>query len=243
MHTASRARACGKWLKIQCSCGGFNICTSHLVNNSKTRRGNTCRVWSTCSAQEHILFHFPVFTQQPLALRATAEHYRTSMRLSWKFHLPKWVLGLVWAPSSVPAKGIQRDVPFGRTGFVLILCSQPIMNTDWQGGIHTGSCVRCVAGSAADLRCVPCFTPSLPESTDRAACTSTAQPRSADTQRLDVYTQPAAGCCCTTATSTQQLGCCSQTLGVGFVARPKRTGNPNFYYYILYPDKTCSHGS
>lgn len=62
------------------------------------------------------------------------------------------------------------------------LCSQLIINTDSERrqtrpGSRSEKCCR----SAADLRCVPCVTPSLPENTDSPAY-------SEDTQRLNVHT-------------------------------------------------------
>lgn len=93
---------------------------------------------------------------------------------------------------SVPVKGDPEGCPVQELG-CFVYAQQPIIGAAWREGTY-GELRRArrAAGSAADLRCVPCFTPSLPET----GCTSGAQPRNADTQRLGrVRTAPQLACC------------------------------------------------
>lgn len=148
------------------------------------------------------------------------------MRLSCNFHLPKWVLGVGWAQSN------------GTGGMSRLDARCLIISTHTHGGggrhpQHTGSCVRwCEAGSAADLRCVPCLTPSLPENTDGAASSSSAKTPGALNVCAQRSPQPAVVALLQRARFT-----------VGMLWNSLHAGITRITPTFVLDESRCSHGS
>ena len=118
---------------------------------------------------------------------------------------------------------------------------QPVNNTDRQTDVHTHThthtnthtvfrCVRRVSGSSADLRCVPCFTPSLPGKHGLSRSEQRPRPcavtRRTHTQRLDVSTQPHSCSWLLCAHCSVHTAAAHAHFYSGFCLR---VGNPNFY--------------
>lgn len=124
--------------------------------------------------------------------------------------------------------------------------------TDRRPHKHTHTvfrCVRRVSGSSADLRCVPCFTPSLPGKHGRSSVPDPLLSHAEHTP--SGWTCPrsptaAAGCCAPTAACTPRR--LTHTLTRGFVcasAAPtfivRQETNPRVLTPALFPLKSPPH--
>lgn len=174
--------------RSSCVFKGFSDALETLDNNSR-QRGNTCGVT-----------HLQRPALLPRLLRsATAEPRRDlNEKSSANFHLPNG--------SSGPVKPLSAPQSNESTGMSRLHARCLVLSTRRQRGrhLHKDSRTRwCDAQSAADPRCVPRFTPSLPESTDGAASSSS----SSSSGRMRAH--GAASCCCTTAARRQSWRGCS----------------------------------
>lgn len=163
-------------------------------------------------------------------------------------------LGRAGAPCQRVQTQRSGGSPVRRRGALLVsvrFLSQSTTRTDRQTSTQTHThtvfrCVRRVSGSSADLRCVPCFTPSLPGKHGRSSVPDPLLSHAEHTP--SGWTCPrsptaAAGCCAPTAACTPRR--LTHTLTRGFVcasAAPtfivRQETNPRVLTPALFPLKS-----